>query len=114
MIQTLSLSLGSVALAVSLLSCSVALQLALTQLRNGKARDQFYEDADGCASPESLAKFTNKVSKGFVIAISAIGLGTSIAGLVLTTLHHGSVIVAVLNVATWVRYKIFLWLVYTF
>lgn len=114
MIQKFSLSLGSVALAVSLLSCSVALQSALTQSRNGKARDQSYEDADGCALPETLAKFTNKVSKGFIIAISTIGVGASIAGLVLTTLHHGSVIVAVLNVATWVRYKIFLWPFYTF
>ncbi|RBR24244.1 uncharacterized protein FIESC28_02977 [Fusarium coffeatum] len=102
MSQTLLLSLGSVTLAVSLLSCSVALQSAFTQSRNGKARDQFYEDADGCASPETLAKFTNKVSKGFVIAISAIGVGASIAGLASATLHHGSVIVAVLNVATWV------------
>ena len=96
------MSLGSVTLAVSLLSCSGALQTALTQSRNGKARDQFYEDTDGCASPETLAKFTNKVSKGFVIAIPAIGVGASIAGLVLTTVHHGSVIVAVLNVAAWV------------
>ena len=105
------MSLGSVTLAVSLLSCSVALQSAFTQSRNGKARDQFYEDADGCASPETLAKFTNKVSKSFVITITAIGVGASIAGLVLTTLHHGPVIVAVFNVAAWVT--CLFWLVYT-
>ncbi|CAG7558968.1 unnamed protein product [Fusarium equiseti] len=100
--QTFPLSLGSVALAVSLFPCSVALQSTFAQSKNGKARDQFYEDADGCASPKTLAKFTNKNSKGFIMAISAIGVGASIASLVVTTLHHGSVIMAVLNVATWV------------
>jgi len=104
--QTFPLSLGSVALAVSLFSCSVALQSAFAQSKNGKARDQFYEDADGCASSETLARFTNKVPKGFIIAISAIGVGASIARLVVTTIHHGSVIVAVLNVATWVSHPL--------
>jgi hypothetical protein len=102
----LSLSLSSAALAVSLLSCSYALRSAFHQSRNGKAKDQFYQDDDGCASPRSLAEFTNRGSKIFIIAFSAIGAGTCIANLVISILRNDgveSIIESSLTVVAWVR-----------
>ncbi|QPC60528.1 hypothetical protein HYE67_002759 [Fusarium culmorum] len=98
------LALSSAALAVSLLSCSHALQSAFRQSKNGKARDQFYQDDDGCASPRSLAEFTNRGAKSFIVVFSAIGAGSCIANLVITTLYHDgveSVIEPALTVAAW-------------
>ncbi|KAG8673600.1 hypothetical protein FPOAC2_07047 [Fusarium poae] len=100
----LSLSLSSAALAVSLLSCSYALRSAFHQSRNGKAKDQFYQDDDGCASPRSLAEFTNRGSKIFIIAFSAIGAGTCIANLVISILRNDgveSIIESSLTVVAW-------------
>ncbi|KAL6915681.1 hypothetical protein FSST1_007176 [Fusarium sambucinum] len=100
----LPLSLSSVALTVSLFSCSHALQSAFRQSRNGKAKDQFYEDDDGCASPRSLAEFTNRGAKSFIIAFSTIGTGTCIANLVISILYNDgveSVVEPTLTVAAW-------------
>lgn len=102
----LPLTLSSAAVAVSLLSCSHALRSAFRQSRNGKARDQFYQDDDGCASPRSLAEFTNRGAKSFIVVFSAIGAATCIANLVITTLYHDgveSVIEPALILAAWVR-----------
>ncbi|CAG1999919.1 unnamed protein product [Fusarium graminearum] len=100
----LPLTLSSAAVAVSLLSCSHALRSAFRQSRNGKARDQFYQDDDGCASPRSLAEFTNRGAKSFIVVFSAIGAATCIANLVITTLYHDgveSVIEPALILAAW-------------
>ncbi|ESU08663.1 hypothetical protein FGSG_04440 [Fusarium graminearum PH-1] len=94
----------SAAVAVSLLSCSHALRSAFRQSRNGKARDQFYQDDDGCASPRSLAEFTNRGAKSFIVVFSAIGAATCIVNLVITTLYHDgveSVIEPALILAAW-------------
>ncbi|RBQ81954.1 hypothetical protein FVER53590_00524 [Fusarium verticillioides] len=65
-----------------------ALATAVTQLRKRAARDNFYEDADGKSTPESLAAFSNRLPKVFILALSAVGLGTSIAISVLHSLSQ--------------------------
>ncbi|KAF4340544.1 ATP-dependent bile acid permease [Fusarium beomiforme] len=74
-------------LAVVALATTPALVTAITQLRKRTARDNFYEDADGKSTPESLAAFSNRLPKVFILALSAIGLGTSIAISVLSSLN---------------------------
>ncbi|KAG5809758.1 hypothetical protein H9Q74_003560 [Fusarium xylarioides] len=61
------------------LATTPALATVVTQIRKRTARDNFYEDADGKSTPESLAAFSNRLPKVFILALSAFGLGTSIA-----------------------------------
>ncbi|RKL01801.1 ATP-dependent bile acid permease [Fusarium oxysporum] len=75
-------------LVVVALATTPALATAVTQLRKRTARDNFYEDADGKSTPESLAAFSNRLPKVFILALSAVGLGTSIAISVLQSLSQ--------------------------
>ncbi|KAF5609818.1 ATP-dependent bile acid permease [Fusarium pseudoanthophilum] len=75
-------------LVVVALATTPALATAVTQLRKRAARDNFYEDADGKSTPESLAAFSNRLPKVFILALSAVGLGTSIAISVLHSLSQ--------------------------
>lgn len=75
-------------LVVVALATTPALATAVTQLRKRTARDNFYEDADGKSTPESLATFSNRLPKVFILALSAVGLGTSIAISVLQSLSQ--------------------------
>ncbi|PNP66822.1 hypothetical protein FNYG_13552 [Fusarium nygamai] len=75
-------------LVVVALATTPALATAVTQLRKRAARDNFYEDADGKSTPESLAAFSNHLPKVFILALSAVGLGTSIAISVLHSLSQ--------------------------
>ncbi|KAF5002170.1 hypothetical protein FGRMN_546 [Fusarium graminum] len=74
-------------LAVVALATTPALVTAITQLRNRTVKDNFYEDIDGKSTPESIAAFSNRLPKIFILALSAIGLGTSIAISVLSSLN---------------------------
>lgn len=51
----------------------------IAQTRNRTPRDNFYEDKDGKATPESMAAFSNRRPKAFIIGLAIVGLGTSIA-----------------------------------
>ncbi|KAI1058055.1 hypothetical protein LB506_000939 [Fusarium annulatum] len=75
-------------LVVVALATTPALATAVAQLRKRTARDNFYEDADGKSTPESLAAFSNRLPKVFILALSAVGLGTSIAISVLQSLSQ--------------------------
>ncbi|KAF5545328.1 ATP-dependent bile acid permease [Fusarium napiforme] len=75
-------------LVVVALATTPALATAVTQLRKRAARDNFYEDADGKSTPESLAAFSNRLPKVLILALSAVGLGTSIAISVLHSLSQ--------------------------
>ncbi|KAF5719122.1 ATP-dependent bile acid permease [Fusarium mundagurra] len=75
-------------LVVVALATTPALATAVTQLRKRTARDNFYEDADGKSTPESLAAFSNHLPKVFILALSTVGLGTSIAISVLHSLSQ--------------------------
>ncbi|KAF4472248.1 ATP-dependent bile acid permease [Fusarium albosuccineum] len=104
MSQTLSVALSSVALTIAALSAFVALLAVFGQLRSGKPKDRFYEDVDGIATPESLAKFSNKGAKTGILLSSACGAGTSIGSLVLLSLSkvkNESILKSGLQVAAW-------------
>ncbi|CVK83318.1 related to multidrug transporter (yeast bile transporter) [Fusarium proliferatum] len=75
-------------LVVVALATTPALATAVAQLRKRTARDNFYEDADGKSTPESLAAFSNRLPKVFILALSTVGLGTSIAISVLQSLSQ--------------------------
>ncbi|KAM0353461.1 hypothetical protein ACHAPU_001471 [Fusarium lateritium] len=74
-------------LAVVALATTPALVTAITQLRKRTAKDNFYEDIDGKSTPESIAAFSNRLPKILILALSTIGLGTSIAISVLSSLN---------------------------
>ncbi|KAF4443547.1 hypothetical protein F53441_11402 [Fusarium austroafricanum] len=85
--NNLDVILTGTGLAVVALATTPALVAAITQLRKRAARDNFYEDADGKSTPESLAAFSNRLPKVFILALSIIGLGTSIAISALSSLN---------------------------
>lgn len=57
------------------------------QVKSRAPKDNFYEDTDGKATPESIAAFTNQPQKAVVLALSLVGLGTSTGVSVLSQLH---------------------------
>lgn len=99
-----SSSIAAIAVfAVLVLTTIPGLVAVARQARDGKPRDRFYEDADGRSSPEDVARFSNRLIKETIVLFSVIGLGASIAVLVISRLHeHGSDLTNVLVVASWV------------
>ncbi|CAM1504527.1 Fc.00g021180.m01.CDS01 [Cosmosporella sp. VM-42] len=75
-------------LGVVCLSALPAIFAILTQLRDRTPRDNFYSDIDGKSTPETIAAFSTRLPKSLVLLLSTIGLGTSIAISVLSTLQH--------------------------
>lgn len=71
---------------VALLSVP-ALKAIVSQVRSGAPKDNFYEDRDGKSTPEAMAAFSNKGSKTVIFLFALLGLGTSIALSVITTLN---------------------------
>ncbi|KPM40692.1 ATP-dependent bile acid permease [Neonectria ditissima] len=88
MSEALTLPLTGAGLAVVALSASPAVLAIITQLRNRTPKDNFYEDHDGRGTPESIAAFSNRRAKFAILLLSVVGLGTSIAVSVLTTLQQ--------------------------
>lgn len=76
------LGLTIAAFAVSVLAALPAVTALVVQLREGKPRNRFYEDADGTATPESLARFSNRGVKAAIVFFSFCGVGSSTAVLV--------------------------------
>ncbi|KAI1033692.1 hypothetical protein LB505_008194 [Fusarium chuoi] len=87
-VPNIDVILTGTGLVVVALATTPALATAVTQLRKRTARDNFYEDADGKSTPESLAAFSNRLPKVFILALSAVGLGTSISISVLHSLSQ--------------------------
>ncbi|KAH7156326.1 P-loop containing nucleoside triphosphate hydrolase protein [Dactylonectria macrodidyma] len=82
------LPLTGASLAVVALSALPAILAIFTQFRNRTPKDNFYEDPDGKATPESIAEFSNRKIKASILLLSAVGAGTSIAISVLSTLQQ--------------------------
>ncbi|KAF5562781.1 ATP-dependent bile acid permease [Fusarium phyllophilum] len=78
-VPNIDVILTGTGLVVVALATTPALATVVTQIRKRTARDNFYEDADGKSTPESLAAFSNRLPKVFILALSTFGLGTSIA-----------------------------------
>ncbi|KAK7413238.1 hypothetical protein QQX98_007897 [Neonectria punicea] len=87
MSEAFMLPLIGAGLAVVALSASPAILAILTQIRNRTPKDNFYEDHDGQGTPESIAAFSNLHAKSTILLLSAVGLGTSIAVSVLSSLQ---------------------------
>ncbi|KAF4979956.1 hypothetical protein FZEAL_3942 [Fusarium zealandicum] len=88
MSEALTIGLGSATLAITAFSTLAALIAVYSQCRHGKPKDRFYEDVDGCATPDSLTKFTNNGVKITIFLYSLCGTSTSIGSLVLSSLHR--------------------------
>ncbi|KAF4974138.1 hypothetical protein FZEAL_8903 [Fusarium zealandicum] len=88
--HNLTLALTGTGLAVVASATAPALVAIFTQLRNRSPKDNFYEDADGKSTPESVAAFSNRLPKCLILALSFAGLGTSIAISVLSSLDLAS------------------------
>ncbi|KAF4125093.1 ABC-type multidrug transport system, ATPase and permease component [Geosmithia morbida] len=80
------LSPSASALVLTSLSSIPAIAAVVDQIRKGAPKDNFYEDRDGESTPEAIAAFSNKASKITVLASALLGLVTSAAISVLTTL----------------------------
>ena len=76
------LPLASTVLALIVLLTCPAIASAAVQLRNGKPKDRFYEDADGHSTPEAISKFSSKASKMAMLLFSTVGSTTSLVRLV--------------------------------
>lgn len=80
-------AVGGVAVAAA--TAVPAVYAVVSQIRSRAPKDNFYEDKDGVATPESIAAFSNKASKFAVAFLASSTAALSIALSVLTTLHPG-------------------------
>lgn len=93
---------------IGLLSLPGGVSLA-TQLRGRqpKSESEVYEDQDGKSTLQAVEAFSNKVPKAFVLLLSIIGLGLSVALAVLTALNaegplNGFLVQNGLGIGAWV------------
>lgn len=73
-------------LAVAAAAAVPAVFSIASQIRSRAPKDNFYEDQDGVATPESIAAFSNKPSKFAIAFLAASTAGLSLAVSVLSTL----------------------------
>ncbi|EEU35999.1 uncharacterized protein NECHADRAFT_49776 [Fusarium vanettenii 77-13-4] len=116
--QHLAVPLSCAALAITVLTTIAALTSVFRQLRSGKPKDRFYDDRDGCATPQSLAAFSTKGIKALILLFSAFGAGTSAASLILSSLHSDDdelILENALRTATWQHKNLssLLWIIST-
>jgi hypothetical protein len=85
--DSLLLPLSAAVLGAAGLITLPGLFASLAQARDRTPPDNFYEDDDGKATPESMAAFSNKKPKACILLFSLIGLGLSITTTVLSILN---------------------------
>jgi len=103
--QPIDLPLASAVLVIIVSSCLPAITGLLIQLYNNAPRNYFYEDADGCGTPESVALFSNRSCKNIILFFSAAGFGISVALVILEcsgTANHGTKLEAGIFTSAWV------------
>lgn len=92
-------------LAAVALTTVPAVTAIVSQIRSRAPKDNFYEDHDGVATPESIAAFSNKASKFAVTFFAASTAALSIALAVLNTTDpsHGNLFLSTwLTTGAWV------------
>jgi hypothetical protein len=89
-VNNIDIALTGTGLGLVALATAHALVAAINQLRKRTPKDNFYEDVDGKSTPESIAAFSNRLPKLFILALSVTGFGTSTAISVLSSLHASS------------------------
>ncbi|KAG8408938.1 hypothetical protein J3458_019946 [Metarhizium acridum] len=60
---------------------------SLAQARDRTPPDNFYQDVDGKATPETMAAFSNKKPKACILVFSVLGFGLSVTTTVLSILN---------------------------
>lgn len=81
-----------------------ALATIRAQWQSRMPKDHFYEDEDGCATPESLVAFSNRKHKAAILLFSAVGAGSAVANLVFSCLLQDEFVWGSgLHIVTWVR-----------
>lgn len=76
------------------------------QIRNRTPKDNFYEDEDGKATPESIAAFSNTRRKSITLVFSITAFATQLAVAVLALLggsHNGASLQDWLIMGSWVN-----------
>ncbi|KAL3418595.1 ABC transporter [Phlyctema vagabunda] len=99
-----ALASGAAGLGAVLLLTIPSILYVVAQFREGESKSSTYQDKDGVASEESIAKFSNKIPKVLLLLFTAAGLLVSIALSVLGLLHlteDGLFVESWLNVAAW-------------
>jgi len=105
MSQPIDLPLACAVLFIIVSSCLPAITGLFTQLYNNAPRNYFYEDVDGCGTPESIALFSNRSYKNVIIFFSASGFGISVALLILECsgrANYGTKLEAGIFTSAWV------------
>ncbi|KAG5929613.1 hypothetical protein E4U42_005318 [Claviceps africana] len=87
MTDSFLLPLCAAALGVVTLSTLPALSAQLVQARHRAPRDNFYQDADGESTPDTMAAFSNKTPKLCLVVFTVVGFGLSLAVTTLSILH---------------------------
>ena len=85
--NTLYLALSAGALGATALLTLPGVFAILAQARDRIPPDNFYEDIDGKATPESTAAFSNKKAKFCTLAFAIVGFALSAAVSVISLLH---------------------------
>ena len=100
-----SLVSGIVGTALIFLLTSPSIIGIISHLRAPKSNSKIYEDKDGVATPESMAKYSAKIPKILLVVFVVLGFFTSIALAVLGTLGSRTPMFLQdwLNTAQWVR-----------
>ncbi|TWU75276.1 hypothetical protein ED733_006155 [Metarhizium rileyi] len=87
MTNPMLLPLSAAALGATSLITLPGLFASLAQARDRTPPDNFYEDVDGKATPETMAAFSNKKPKACILVFSVLGFGLSITSAVLSFLN---------------------------
>ncbi|KAH6876396.1 hypothetical protein B0T10DRAFT_414530 [Thelonectria olida] len=102
-----ALPLACATLALTTVFCLPAIIAVYAQLQSRKPKDHFYEDSDGCGIPKSIADFSNRPAKSAILLFSALGVGTSIANLVFSSVRKDDLVLeSSLRMAAWVIRRI--------
>lgn len=89
--EDFNLRLASVAgLGVAALTSIPAIVSLATQIANRTPKDHFFEDKNGTASPEQIAKFSNRKAKAINTALAAVTFGAHLAAAILVTVQHSA------------------------
>jgi len=100
-----STAAGGAALAIVVLLTIPSFIDHIAHLKEPKSKASIYEDKDGVATAESMAKYSTTIPKILLTIFTTFGLLTATALAILATLQHDQYLMFVenwLNVASWV------------
>ncbi|KAF2827753.1 hypothetical protein CC86DRAFT_289304 [Ophiobolus disseminans] len=90
MSHPLDLPLACIALVTIASLCLPAIVTTFVQLRNHRPINRFYEDVDGCGTPESITAFSNRRCKILILVFSTFGVVVSVSIFRLEILRGGN------------------------